>query len=370
MKKITTLFLLFIYAGFNAQVLKPGFDKAEYIDLMKVSARFGSSNYYTKIGAPVNYDFVYRSPVVGIENCWDLWVSKDHKVAVASIRGTTEAAASWLANFYSAMVPAKGTLQLSKTDTFHYELASDPKAAVHIGWLVGTAYLAKDILPKIDSCYKSGIKDVVIFGHSQGGGIAYLLTAYLLNLQYSGKLPSDIQFKTYCSAGPKPGNLFFAYEYEAMTQNGWAFNVVNTADWVPEVPFSVQTINDFNGTNPFKDARKVIRKQKFPVRFVMKRVYKKLDKPTRKAQRNFQKYLGNMAAKALKKGTLKEYTTPDYYKSNNYVRTGNTIVLTPDEEYYKKYPYASQEMFMHHYHGPYIQLAEKLKFRSEYPAEK
>jgi len=48
-----------------------------------------------------------------------------------------------------------------------------------VGWLLSTAYLSKDILPKIDSMYKSGIKDFILMGHSQGGAINFLLTAHL-----------------------------------------------------------------------------------------------------------------------------------------------------------------------------------------------
>ncbi|HPN72156.1 MAG TPA: hypothetical protein PLZ32_21680, partial [Saprospiraceae bacterium] len=77
-------------------------------------------------------------------------------------------------------------------------------------------------MPKIDSLYKTGTKEFLIMGHSQGGAIAYLMTSYLYNLQQLGQLPIDIKFKTYCSAAPKPGNLYYAYEYEAMTQGGWA----------------------------------------------------------------------------------------------------------------------------------------------------
>jgi hypothetical protein len=141
-----------------------------------------------------------------------------------------------LENLYAAMVPANGKLILDNADTFNYCLAPGNKAAVHVGWLIGTAFLSKDIVPKIDSLYKSGIKDLLLMGHSQGGAINYLLTAYLYSLQKQNILPGDIRFKTYCSAAPKPGNLFFAYYFESITENGWAFNVVNSADWVPETP--------------------------------------------------------------------------------------------------------------------------------------
>ena len=107
-----------------------------------------------------------------------------------SIRGTTANEISWVANFYGAMVPAKGQLQLSADVVFPYQLAVNPAAAVHVGWLVSVGFLARDIMPKIDSLYKSGHKKMLIMGHSQGGAIAFLLTAYLCQLQQLQHLPA------------------------------------------------------------------------------------------------------------------------------------------------------------------------------------
>ncbi|KAB7732659.1 META domain-containing protein [Rudanella paleaurantiibacter] len=341
----------------RAQSLQPGFDPAEYIELMKVSARFGDSTYVASYPAPQRFKPVYRSPIVGLDNRWDLWTD-NAQTAVISLRGTTANSTSWLANFYAAMVPAKGDLQISDTETFAYNLAENPKAAVHVGWLVATAFLSKDILPKLDSSYQKGVRNILVMGHSQGGAIAYLLTAHLYNLQKSGRLPADMRLKTYCSAGPKPGNLYFAYEYEAMTQGGWGFNVVNSADWVPEVPLSIQTLNDFNVTNPFSGAPDVIKKQKLLNRIVLKHVYNNLTKPALKAQRNYQKYLGTIASKTVRKN-LNGYVAPEYYNSNHYVRTGQTIVLRADSAYFVKYPESKEKIFAHHFHPPYLFLTER-----------
>lgn len=342
----------------SAQHLHPGFNKAEYIELLKVSAKFGDSTYIKAFPEPEKFNFVYRSPVSGLGNMWDLWTSKD-SMAVISLRGTTSSSVSWLANFYAAMVPAQGTLHLSATDTFSYKLASNPRAAVHVGWLVCMAYIARDVLPKIDSCYEKGIKDIIIMGHSQGGALAFLLTAYVRQLQLQQTLHPDIQFKTYCSAGPKPGNLYFAQEYEAQTQFGWAYNVVNSADWVPETPFSIQTINDFNTTNPFVGAKDLIKKLKFPNNILLRYAYNRMDKPTKRAQRNYEKYLGKMTSKIVKK-SLPEFQPPTYIQSNDYVRTGNTIVLLADEAYFALYPNSKENVFVHHFHPPYLYLAKKL----------
>jgi len=339
--------------------LKPGFNKAEYAELIKVSMRSTASPvYFDTLPAPENFRMLYQSPVIGLENLWDLWIDKTNQIAAISIRGTTQNSVSWLANFYAAMVPAKGTMRLSDSETFDYTLSEHPQAAVHVGWLVSLAFLTKDILPKMDSLNKQGIRDFVIVGHSQGGAIAFLLTAYLHHLKIAGRLPADMRLKTYCSAGPKPGNLYFAYSYETLTRGGWAYNVVNSADWVPEVPFSIQTVNDFNATNPFVNVDAVIKAQKFPKNIALRHLYNKLDKPTRRAQKNYEKYLGKMTSTLIQK-SLPEYQSPEYYHSNNYVRTGTTIVLMADEAYFKRFPESKENIFIHHLHMPYLYLLEK-----------
>lgn len=354
------LYFIFIlsFQGWS-QHLKPGFDKQEYIELLKVNGMFMDSNVSRPgIPPPVRSKSLYRSSVVGLENCWDLYLRNDG-VAIISIRGTTASKESWMANFYSAMVPAIGTLSLSKSDSFNYHLADNPKAAVHVGWLLSTAYLSKTIVSKIDSLYKSGTKDFIIVGHSQGGAISYLMTAYLYNLQKESKLAKDIRFKTYCSAGPKPGNLYFAYDYEHTTNGGWAYNVVNTADWVPETPVTIQTLNDFNNTNLFASAPTLIRKQKFPVNWVGKYVFNRLSKPGLKAQRVYEKYLGRYVSKQVLK-QLPDLIIPDYYHSTDFVRTGNYILLYADSTYYKKFPDSEKNVFIHHMFLPYLYLAEQL----------
>ncbi len=110
-----------------AAQLQPGFDKQEYLDLMTVSAQVGDSAYRAALPVADGYSFRYRSPVVGLENLWELYLREDG-VAVISIRGTTQRSESWLANFYAAMVPARGELTVSDEYTFSYQLAEDPRA--------------------------------------------------------------------------------------------------------------------------------------------------------------------------------------------------------------------------------------------------
>ncbi len=348
----------------QAQTLKPGFNKNEYINILNMMAHsFVDTGYKKNFDFPSSHVLKYNSAEMGLLNQWTLW-SNDKDQIIINIRGTVQNPVSWLENFYAAMVPANGSLKLDTNFTFDYKLAQDPKASVHIGWLIGTAYLQRDILPRIDSAYKKGVRNIILTGHSQGGGITYLMTAYLHYLQKDKKLPADIRFKTYCSAAPKPGNLYFAYDYESYTQMGWAYNVVNESDWVPEVPFSIQTVTDFNKTNPFTDAKTVIEKQSFKTHIAMKLIYNKLDKPSREAQENFTKYLGKTAASFVK-NSLNNYSEPSYKNTVHYTRCGNYIVLKADEHYFKIFPDSKDQIFVHHLHMPYLYLTKKLNWNDE-----
>lgn len=353
--------LLFIQPLLHAQskTWHAGFDKQEYIEMLELT-RFQADTQYNNqhLATSGRFTMLYRSPVMGLDNMWDLWQSTDG-VAVISLRGTTTKAISWMENFYAAMVPAKGSMRISDHYQFDYNLASSPKAAVHVGWLLGMACLYPDIVVKIDSLHKAGIQQMIVLGHSQGGGLAYLLTAHLREQIKSGHLPADLSIKTYCSAAPKPGNLFFAYDYESNTPEGMAFNVVNAADWVPEVPFSIQTVNDFNSTNAFRNVKAVFKKQGFPKSLVLQYMYGRLSKPTKRAQRRFARMSGSFVYKQIKK-VLPEYIQPNFYPSNDYVRTGHTIVMQPDAGYYQLFPDLSDQLFLHHLMPAYLYLAKRL----------
>jgi hypothetical protein len=360
MKRILFCALLLLSCSVQSQTLKPGFDKKEYLQLLFAYSRWADSTFYKVIPESKVYkkkNRKYRSEEMGLENSWEMYETPTQ--SVISIRGTTNNPVSWMGNFYAAMIPAAGKIQLNDSLCFDYHFADNPKAAVHVGWTLATGYLMPDILEKVKQSYKRGKKEFIIFGHSQGAGIAYLVTAQLLYYQKSGKLPADIQFKTYCSAAPKPGNLYFAYDYEMATQGGWSASVINPVDWVPEVPISVQTMNDFNTTNPFKNARKIIRKLPFPKNILVGYMHNQLDKYNRKAVKQYQRYLGKVASKFVSK-KLKGYKSPEYYDSSNYVRTGNMVILKPDAEYYEKFPDNDTTLFVHHGIKAYIYLAQKI----------
>jgi hypothetical protein len=56
---------------------------------------------------------------------------------------------------------------------------------------------------------------------------------------------------------------------------------------------------------------------------------------------------------------LNDYVQPEYFESNNYVRTGIMISLMPYEQYYQLFPDSDQNVFIHHSFDAYHYLLEK-----------
>ncbi len=362
-------FFLFCVQSSPAQsLLQPGFNKGEYQELLQIfSQQYNYPDTPAKnkanprrsgiVPKPQRYSLVYRSPEVGLRNRWDLWRRQDAKVAVISIHGTIRVTESWLENFYSAMVPAQGKLQLNDSTTFSYTLAADKKATIHVGWLLGLGHLAPSIMQQIKASHANGIKHFIIFGHSQGAAITYLLRNYLHYESQRGTIPADITFKTVCSAAPKPGNTYFVYDFDYVTRNGWGITVINPLDWVPETPFSVQRLSDFVGVNPFQDVSSTLKDQPFYVRWFVQGKFRKMRKRTENAQEVFEKNLGELMYKQVRK-YLPQLKEPAYAPTNNYQRAGLPIILMPDEKYRKQFPDTTNNVFQHHMQDRYYILSQ------------
>jgi pimeloyl-ACP methyl ester carboxylesterase len=337
--------------------LQPVFDGKEYAELLSLTFHGSGIADSTMRGkTPDPYKREYRSEEVGLLNRWTLYLRNDN-VAVIDVRGTVNKTTSWLANFYATMIPATGSLQLNDTTTFSYQFATNPAAMVHTGWTISLGHLAPDIEQKINDYYsKKNVKEFLLFGHSQGGAITFLLRSYLGYQQQKGKIPADVVFKTYCSAAPKPGNMQYVYDFDFMTRLGWAYTVVNAADWVPESPFSIQTLKDFNPSNPFINTKATLKKQKLLIRVAGGMVYNKLERKPRKAQRTYEKYLGHVLYKKAIQKALPQLKQPAYTHGNNYMRAGTPIILMPDELYYQKFPDSPDTPFIHHLFAPYYYL--------------
>ena len=358
-----TLFLalLFISASVYPQTkLKPGFDAGEYASMLKIASHNADTPWVkTQTPYPNGYNMVYRSETLGLDNRWDLWLSAD-SVAVISIRGTTAKAISWLEDFYAPMVSASGSVTIGEGRIFTYSLASDTNAYVHAGFLLGLAYLEPSIITKINEYYNKGVRDFIIMGHSQGGAVAYLLRSYLHYLP-AGVIPPDVTFKTYMSAPPKPGNLYYAYDYEHLTRGGWANRVVNIADWVPNMPFSLQTEFDLNKNNPIVTVDSVLtEKLNFVERVVAGLLQKNMLGSLDDARDVMIKYLGYELFKAVEK-ELPGITIPRFITSQYYMTAGSPVILKPLPGYYEKFPEKPgvAGIFVHHFLDAYLFLLEQ-----------
>ena len=346
----------------KTQVLKNGFESLEYYTSLSIAfGKLDSLQNISQIPVPERYRMVYRSAVVGLDNRWSMWLRNDKKQAVISIRGTVATRPSWLANVYAAMLPATGSLKLNDSINFNYKLADDSRATVHTGWLISLGHMASGIENHILNQYEKGVKDFIVSGHSQGGAIAFLLTSYLHYRKKAGALPADIQLKTYCSAAPKPGNQFYSYDFDYINNGGWAFNVVNAADWVPETPFSIQQFQDLNTLNPFSDVKKSLRSQKYIIRVYANTVFNRLSKATAKAAKRYNNYLGKKTGKEVRK-KLTQLDHGSFSAGLNYMPAGIRIVLMPDAEYYQQFPNDPKGklgVWVHHSFDAYQYLLKK-----------
>ena len=351
--------VFFVHAAVAQQDLRPGFDAEEYRELLRVEhAQFEASrdtlrgdgvdpSGRPRLGKPEQYVYQYQSAEVGMRNRWALWIRRDHRVAAIAIRGTVGDAVSWLENFYAAQAPAVGAFRLNDSVRFEYRLAADDRAMVHVGWLIGLAYLAPSIVQQVRKAYDGGVREYLLFGHSQGGAIAFLVRSYLYYLQQNGELPADIVIKTYCSAPPKPGNTYYAYDFDFITHGGWALTVVNAADWVPETPFSIQTMQDINPVNSFANIDKALARMSLIKRLYIKGKYNKLHRKARKAEKAFRQVLGKLAARQVGKA-LPGLQSGIYGVGMNYQRAGTPVVLEPDSAYYRIFPKITEQVFEHH----------------------
>ena len=351
--------IMMVLHAYAQNTLKPGFDPDEYADLLGLTDKIPEKNPSGKLLVPIpsGYEHVYQSEVGPLDNRWDLYTNQQN-VGILEVRGTTAKTSSWLENFYAGMVPATGTLQIAANEKFNYKLASDPEAAVHAGWLTGLACMAPDIIDKINEYYARGVKEYILMGHSQGGGIVFLLDSYL-HYDPDDLIPDDIVFKTYNSAAPKPGNLYYAYDYDFINRGGWALRVVSPIDWVPETPISVQVLDDFSEINPFTDMETFTGSMGWLEQVVIKSVFRKTDRSLEKARKRLLKFLGFKVFDFIE-SYMDGMVEPDYASTMNYTPAGTPVILPPTTRYYEEYvPNARQDVFRHHVGPAYYFLLKE-----------
>lgn len=353
---LLTAAILFLNANSTdaQQILQPGFNVKEYREFIQCDeylyAEDAARGQYPLPSGFVKY---YESPEVGLHNKITFWI-KDNNVALICIRGTVAEANSWLENFYSAMIPATGALQINDSTIFNYKLAQDSLAYVHVGWTLGLSFLAPIAVKEINELHAKGIRNFIVAGHSQGGALSFLMRSYL---QYSNEIPKDIFIKTYCSAPPKPGNLNYAYDFDHVNNGGWAYRIANTMDWVPETPLSVQTVHDMNMLNPIIHKNMMTGKQSFFQKLAVNYAYNKMSNASRKTMKRYQKYLGKYVYKQIKK-SLPQFVQPKYAPSNNYMTAGSPVILQPDERYHTLFPQNPKTIFVNHSYTAYKYLLQ------------
>lgn len=328
----------------------PGFNPRECDDMLRLSLAFLDTTPGHRFDHFLpGHCFVYRSENIGLDNAWDLWIRGD-SIVVLVLRGTTADSKSILADFLCAMSPATGSLVLPPGDTLTYQLATDKKAAVHTGFLIGFGFLANDMTPKIDSLYTRGYRDFIVTGHSQGGALCYYTSAWLYYLAKNGTYP-NLQVKTYASAPPKVGNMYFAYDYDNAMHAEWAFSIVNTADPVPEMPFTTQQVDmDMNEPNPILNLMKRFDSLPFFKRLVLKRAFNRMRNGAARSSKAYQKYLGGYTAKFIQ-NMVPGLAIPPTVNSSYFVRPGVPITLMVNDAYFSYFQELAKEGPYYH-HNP------------------
>ncbi len=343
-----------------AQHLQPGFDPNEYAELLRITARQRGPIPDSLFPEPLRFKLSFTSDSLGMDNSYQIWTAKSDTVkqAVISLRATTIHPISWAENLYCPMIPAKGQIKIADDLIYDYQFAEHADATVHLGWLIGTAFIERDVIPRLLSLYDSGIKDIYIFGHSQGGAISYLLTSSLHYMQENGAIPKDIQFKTYGSAAPKPGNLFYAYDFEKISLGGWFYNVVSDQDWVPEAPMSIQTVDAYSVSNPFLHINKMTKDLSLIKKIVVRGKFNGVKRNLTRAERKMNRIMGKQFT-TIVKGYLKEYKPPKHFDENaNYQRAGNQRTLVANAVYFDYLPDAQRKYFRNHMMDAYQLLLE------------
>jgi Lipase (class 3) len=213
------------------------------------------------LSQPAGWTLQFDSQSIGpFDNRWQLWKSPQGQYAVL-IRGTVVQAGSIIDDLLSVMIPANSQIgfQIGGTSValnYQFAAANNTKAGVHLGFTLATFILMYDpdagILWKLLAMVPPG-SDVFIAGHSQGAAIATLSRSYLnyLNFLDLTRFGTLYNYKSYVFAQPKPGNDLYGIDYDVVASNsGLGFTVNNSQDWVPQVPFTIELLNDINIPNP------------------------------------------------------------------------------------------------------------------------
>lgn len=238
--------------------VKGGFQPAEAqdmidlcIDLNEPTGASGVPGWELKFDGSHDPDAAGKKGVGPYENAWRLWKKQgEEKTYAIAIRGTIESLPSIEEDLLATSLDANQVqINLGHDKTLRFTLAKTGAAEVHLGFSYGVAVLMfhkrVGILKALKEQVPPGSK-VYITGHSQGAAMATLAHSFLYYAQGDSRygLPA-YGLKSYVFAQPKPGNWQYGMDFAKIAGNrGLAYVVNNVLDWVPQVPITIEFIDE------------------------------------------------------------------------------------------------------------------------------
>lgn len=320
MRIVAFLFLLNVSYTTYPQ-LREGFDPNEAKSLIALCNSYPFLEVYgsDSLILPKEFKKIFTSEVIGMDNVFQVY--EGDGVGVINFRGSTSATSSWVQNFYSAMIPAKGVMKIDSIDV-SYSFATDTNAAVHSGYALTTVLLAPIIIEQINKLNAKGIYNILITGHSQGGALAQLSHAYLENVSGNEQFTQNV-YKTYAFANPMCGNKEFADEYKMRySDNNMNYSIINPADLVPKLPMNYQEDRNAYGNLFYKSWADLITKGDVPK---FKNMFLTIFKSPLTSYINYS----NLAIEKIVSNSYVSIEMPDYVRDINYVQTGSIYLLEP-----------------------------------------
>jgi hypothetical protein len=237
-------------------------DEAKALIEFCIALDYGQKEYIGNIPKPANtvgWKEVYpanEDPTTfgPYDNAWKLYRKTNSDIYVIAIRGTIDTRPSIIDDVIATSIAAKVRLPIDQYHNLSFTLAETPQAETHLGWTYAMAELMFNADFGILRALHSGLvpkgSRILITGHSQGAAIATLVHAFL---HYAigdpddkfGLRDSGYTLKSYVFAQPKPGNWQFAMDFSRIAASrGTAFVINNNKDWVPQVPLSIEFVDE------------------------------------------------------------------------------------------------------------------------------
>lgn len=254
-------------AGFT-----PGFDLTEAETLLSIAQQTyvntpGNPPSHTKGVPPVppppgNWQrstLFTPTGVTLLDNYWEVWENKDNARQFAiAVRGTVNTAASILADLLLPVIKARYDFTIKgipvSFNLARAEPGSEVIAGVHAGFALSLLLMLlttdRPLALTLEALARNPEMEIYITGHSQGASIAQLLTSYVLHSEAFSKA----SFKTYVFAPAKPGNDHYAYDLDQIAgTKGLSHAIVNSQDWVPQVPLTLEGLFSINTPNLLRE---------------------------------------------------------------------------------------------------------------------